>query len=118
MLSQKIKIKEKKKVLTFLYVCFKEVKFTKKTPKNCLIVFKHLIASYNEVDNVTKKGKLTSISLSTLMSKVVTRKTFPEMMDLNPELLYLVSIASPKELHSFFVEFYANFDQNKNFCID
>jgi hypothetical protein len=37
-------------------------------------------------------------------------ESFEGMTKMNPELLYLLTVTTPKELHSFYVEFYANFD--------
>ncbi|CAK70869.1 unnamed protein product (macronuclear) [Paramecium tetraurelia] len=75
----------------------------------------YMLVNFSKVEEDQKKK---GFSLLTNSKPLMNMETYNDISVLHPELIYFFSVISVRDLHDFYIDFYASFDANKNFTLE
>ncbi|CAD8050436.1 unnamed protein product [Paramecium sonneborni] len=93
----------------------KDFQFFDRTQDCSFYTILYMLVNFQKVeDDHKRKG----FSLLTNSKPIMNMETYTNLSVLRPELIYFFSVISVRDLHDFYIDFYASFDINKNFTLE
>ncbi|CAD8100422.1 unnamed protein product [Paramecium sonneborni] len=65
-----------------------------------------------------EESKKKGFSLLSNPKPIMNMESYSDISELRPELIYFFTVISVRDLHDFYVDFYASFDTNRNFSLE
>ncbi|CAD8185323.1 unnamed protein product [Paramecium pentaurelia] len=75
----------------------------------------YMLVNFQKADEDSKKK---GFSLLSNPKPIMNMESYKDLSELRPELIYFFTVISVRDLHDFYVDFYASFDTNRNFSLE
>ncbi|CAK87276.1 unnamed protein product (macronuclear) [Paramecium tetraurelia] len=75
----------------------------------------YMLVNFQKADEDSKKKSFSLLSNS---KPIMNMESYRDLSELRPELIYFFTVISVRDLHDFYVDFYASFDKNRNFSLE